>query len=747
MTYPSSCHDVLADRITHERSSNAGPQPTPHRAPRCAEMHNKRRAAFIPPRRPTARRTGSPWNGLLKICLLLAIVTIPPNLWAQAPPSEIPPPEMPPTETPPAGAVFRDAQPVTAIDVLVTLERDGLKEWAAGSAVPQQLTAQDFVITVDGAPVDVVAAAPPDEGLWHLVVYVDAPLAVPETVHWASTLLSQHLDDLLALGMVEIVVADPSPRRLLRPTQDRDEVARVLSQLALEPVGDAELQTLRDAFLQQRTADFPEMSPGELVPLLVEEERRQVRRRHDTLMLWLAERLADRRADDAPSETVSMDSMAPDRRALLYISDGFDADPQGFYGQFLDSGDSESAGSDSADNITTLPTENSDTSDPSLPLHQTLASYGWVAVPMLPPQPKLLKQGLRLGKFLIRPVGMHMQETEPKESARADQPGLRGLFQRLNQIFLGGFHATYEEHRDPDKAEAYLELALALHGQDKLEEATEAYEKALFHFSGDPRTADRQAVALAGIGDLMAELGEGLGAQRAYQKALSLDPELAEDVGQGIAFQDPAAIYATWADVTVGQVVRRGQDLRRFVDAAATRMRLTFQLGAAPSGRLLNLDVQTPERPDRWRHPTWSRSGTPEVISAARLRLALDTPGDLWLPEDDVLQFPGAEPPPIVTLQQDALGDPRVHLRHPAALPGQTAWPDDPPPAIPTRLTLAGVSESSPEIQVVHREVLLDRPLVVVDGDEALPRESLAWGLLVEDLATGSRRLRVVDRP
>lgn len=677
---------------------------------------------FIPTQRRAARRRGSPWAGLLKLCTLLAFFGLPLEALGQ---------------TLSEDAVFRDTQPVTAIDVLVTLEREGVKAWAAGRDVPQQLTAQDFALTVDGEAVDVVVAAPPDEGRWHLQIYIDAPLTAPETVHWASTLLSQHLDALLTLGVVDIVVADPSPRRLLKPTDTRDDVARVLSQLALEPMGSADLHTLRDAFLKQRADGFPELPPDELIPLLVEEERRQVQQRHDTLIAWLADGSAGNPAPDSAelgSMEPAVDTIRPDRRALLYISDGFDTDPRIFYDRFLDE--------DGEDNT---PDPSPAETDVSLPLRQTLASYGWVAVPMLPPQPELLKRGLRLGKFLIRPIGIHMQNAEPSESARADQHGLRSFLQRLNQILLGGFHATYEEHRDVDKAEAYLELARALHGQGKLEDAAAAYDKALFHFSGDPRTADQQAIALAGIGDLMAELGEGLGAQRAYQKALSLDPELAEDVGSGIAFQDPAGALQPWADATVGYVVRGRDTLRSFLDSTDTRMRLTFQLGTVPSGRLLDLDIQTPTRPDRWRYPTWSRSGTPEAVAAARLRLALGTTGDLWLSEDEVVQLPDTVPPPAVALQRDAAGRLHVQLRHPSASPGQTQWADTAPLPIHARVSMAGVSETSDSIHVIHHEVLLENPWMAVDGS-ALPSDALAWGISVEDLSTGSRRLRVLDR-
>lgn len=714
-------------------------QPTVHlRASKPVASYNRKSPACIPttPSTGPRRRRPSPWL----LATLLGSILIAPQSGAQ---------------------VFHDAQRVTAVDLLVTYERDGAQQWATGSELPKKLVPEDFTVQLDGEPVEVVAVAPPDEARWHFLVYIDAELCSQETLIWATTRLGEHLDSLLAQGHVEIVIADPLPRSLLQSTDDRAEVERVLAQLALQSKATARLQQLRDEFLLH-IAEQP--ADDRLLDLLATEELAMVAKRHDLLTTWLVDR------SSAPlGEPIA----ALDRRALLYVSDGFDTDPAAFYDQFLTPNtDSDSDSDSDSDGNSDSATEGTDHAiggdpaavdetpvevakkvparrhtDPSIPhpsrgLSQVLAAYGWVGLPMLPPEPELLTHGLRLGKFLIKPLRPYMSEADPDDSARADQHGLRGVFQRLNQLILLGVRVKYEEHRDVDKAEAYLELALALHGQDKLEDAAEAYEKALFHFSSDPRTADRQAVALAGVGDMLAELGERQAAQRAYDKALTLDPSLAEDIGTGIAFVDAARSLRPLADATVGQLLRGGRDLESFLASSPQKVRLTYQLEDLPRGTLQDVQVTSSRLTGRLLYPRWSRSGTPELVTEARLRQLLGAEPSLSALVDGEITG-GDTAAPSLQANLDASGALTLTLNRPAA-PSLPEAPESSQLPTAVRLSLASASEDG-EIHITHRRlVLTDDPRQITPGDD-LDLDDAAWVALVEDLESGSWQARMLD--
>ncbi len=67
---------------------------------------------------------------------------------------------------------------------------------------------------------------------WTQVVYIDRPLAQPETVFLATLALAKRARALAALGEVEVVVADPAPRTVLTATREARRIELVLSDLA-----------------------------------------------------------------------------------------------------------------------------------------------------------------------------------------------------------------------------------------------------------------------------------------------------------------------------------------------------------------------------------------------------------------------------------------------------------------------------------------------------------------------------------
>ena len=535
----------------------------------------------------TSQRMGS-W-------LLIGLGILSPNLAAQ----ETPEPEL-------AEPVFTETQRVTAADVLVGFDRTAMGEWVSGGEAPRKLTTEDFVVRFDDRELPVVALTRDDEAEpWHWLVWVDAELANPEAVRWALSLLGTRAKALAARGTVEVVVADPLPVQRLAPSNDAAEIDRVLADLALHPPGSDAILTLRDDFLRELEADPADddlaadrhallQTPG-LAGILADEERHILQGRHDLLLEHLSER-------SAPGP----------RKALLLVTGGFDRDPETFYTELLE----PAAG------------EPSDVRDPRVEsghtvTGRTLAAYGWTPILLLPREPELLVRGWRIGKLLIRPVGPYMPPPHPQDDEQTQAFGLRDVLRRVGQVFLFGVHAKVEERRDPDKADAYLELAEALRGQGEIVDAGESYEKALYHFANDPRTAEDQARAYAGLGEMLAAQGNLEHARGAFEAALTLEPDLAERVGASVAFEEPTAGWEEWVQIGQGALVRDRVGFDRALDALGGRWRLTFQLEGIEPGTLAPLAVELVDRPPRVTHPAWARAGTPETVTEARLRQLL----------------------------------------------------------------------------------------------------------------------------
>ncbi len=82
----------------------------------------------------------------------------------------------------------------------VTFEAEG----ASAAALNGQLE-----LRVDGTPVEIESIEEAVDG-WQTLVYIDLALTTPSSVHQLANSLLEQLDALLALGSLEIVVADPA---------------------------------------------------------------------------------------------------------------------------------------------------------------------------------------------------------------------------------------------------------------------------------------------------------------------------------------------------------------------------------------------------------------------------------------------------------------------------------------------------------------------------------------------------------
>ena len=483
---------------------------------------------------------------------------------------------------------FEDEKRITAIDLVLGFEAGAFREWATDRKVPSDLEPQSFEVFQDGEARPVVAVEPA-AGEWQIVIYFDAALTSSAGLRWAAAALAGRGDELTALGEVTIIVADPAPRMLLPPTRDRDRLNSSLSQLARFQEGLDELMALRAEAIAERRAGVE--LDAELLRAVAAEEARMVRARHDDLLLELVAR-EDQRA----------------HRVLLFASGGYDLDPDEFY-RPLNDGDSKS--------LTGAPET---LSAATQSLARTLAAYGWITVPLMPPEDDPLVEGVRIGKFRL---------TGPSATFE-DKPTTPTDWEKSNRtvFWLGG--AKLESHRKPKRAEAFLELGTALQGQGKLAEAEDALRQAIYHFAGDPRTAKRQAVAFAHLGAVLEAREETQEAHAAFRLARRLDPDVALAIGAGdseaggpiASLLEPSAPLAMVAQATSGSVVRGAKDLAEALEGLRHRVRLTYQVAGLPDGNLHELDVHYLGS-RQLIHPGWARSSTPESVAAARTRRLL----------------------------------------------------------------------------------------------------------------------------
>jgi len=483
-----------------------------------------------------------------------------------------------------------------------------------GFAGRERVTAVDLVIEAtsapspaglevaeDGQPRQVVSVERAGEAEpWRLVVWFELPLAEPEGVRWAADALAERAAELVELGAVEVVVADPEPRTVLPPARDAEALARTLAAIAQDARAGDELARLRRAVARELADAAPgDAEAAELARTAAREEERFVAERADALLV----RLVDTAAEPGVGS----------RRALLLVTSGWDLDPAAFYRARLDGGEQgegrepaggrrvrRARGPDAPDSAAgAAPPEGvaqagadgwpEGTGAATEALARTLAAYGWVTLALVPPVP-----------------------VEPEWHLR-----------RRAEVFID------QSHR-PKAGEAFLELARALAAQGEMERAVDTYRDAIHAFYDHPASAPRQAVAEAELGDLLARMERPAEAERWWRRALARDPSLAAGYpGAAAALAAPREPLATLAEATAGRVVRDDLERPRALESALAsledRVRITYQRQGAPDGGLHPVSVRLDDRGRRLPAPAWSRSGTPETVAAARLHRLLAT--------------------------------------------------------------------------------------------------------------------------
>ncbi|MEM1207111.1 MAG: tetratricopeptide repeat protein [Acidobacteriota bacterium] len=633
----------------------------------------------------------------------------------------------------PAEPTLSEEEQVTAVDLLLAFDRDRTASWAAGRGTPKDLEAADFEVRVGGAPVPVVSVEALEDSAdpaWNQVVWIDCRMTSTPQVRRAVAALQARAADLAALGTLSVVVADPAPTTVLRPTRDASDIERALSSLAVSQRCRDDVMAIRDQLARAGDgAPAPSPAPladagdrGVLARAAMATERTAVRRS----ALGMVGFLTDPQRGTRGVENV-----------LYLIHGGFDPEPQVFYGRFLGSGASAEPESPSANR----PPLSEGTAAPrsfalsAEDLGRLLGSYGWTVVTLGEGRPTAGPPGAYIGSWYFSAARPRLQGDPNPELKVERVPGQVIDSGDPWQLFLGGIRAKLRENLDPDKADGYLELGRALYGQEKYERAEESFRKALYHFGDHPRTRKRQAEVWVALGNTLAARGRSDLARRAVEEAMALDPTLAEreGIGSSSSSASRAASLERLATATVGRAVvdplasgDRGNDLDRAFEDLRRRVRLTYQVAGLPDGTLRSVEATygggTPIR-----HPGASRDGTPERVAEARLWTLLDEDLGPGLDTDRGLDV-------LAAVRFDSSSGERRGTLTPADLG------DGLSPAL--RLSMAWGQLDEPSV-VEHRRL----------GPEALDSEvDLGWpgnagwmAILVEDLDTGAWGAHLFD--
>lgn len=454
-------------------------------------------------------------------------------------------------EEEPGEPPFSDATQVLAIDRMVSLDEARLTRWGRGEKLPRDLTRDDFRVLVDGEERTVVGLEEirrrraVGEEEWRVVILVDATFSSTRTLRRGCDLVATLAEELTDLGDVTMALARPEPLRILEPTRDAGRLEEMASRLSLVTEGDDAVRAARWEWIEAGVERAPAVRASRAE---VEEVRKRLGERRDFL----------------GTEASGIEA----RRAVLWIADGFDVEPGAFYGVSADG--AERASGEGAPSWAAV-LDRGALFAPTRDFTRRLAADGWIVATLRPPKEDPFRGkawGWRIGKWKI--IGPSY-----------DFPGIL---------------AVHEAERDPELADAHLELGDQHLARGAWEDAAEAYDRAFYHYWGDPATRTRQAEAMLGLAEALQNLARDQQARRALHLASRLDPELTRRrrviddeaaVPTTAAFVAPEVPPLLLAEATSGAWVRSRDELESFLDDLRRRVRLTFQvaIGNDPTPR------------------------------------------------------------------------------------------------------------------------------------------------------------------
>ncbi len=247
-------------------------------------------------------------------------------------------------------------------------------------------------LRVDGTPVEIEGIATAEDG-WKTLVYVDLALTTPGPVYQLANALLDQLDALLAVGSLEIVIADPAARTVLPATRQRGLAREALERLSTGFDIESALVERRRLFASERQIEISrarqvQASAADRVADLeavlqqmatdaIRDEAAMRSNQIDELVTFLAAREDLRRENlraDEPDVTGTDESEGPPtadgsaRRHLVLLAEGLVTDPLSYYLDLV-----PTAGSLAVEGATM----------PGLqPVARTAAAFGWTAAPV-----------------------------------------------------------------------------------------------------------------------------------------------------------------------------------------------------------------------------------------------------------------------------------------------------------------------------------------------------------------------------
>jgi len=190
----------------------------------------------------------------------------------------------------------------------------------------EDLVGADLELTVGGAPQTLAdLGAPIKAGPWRIVLYFDRVTTGTRSLRAAADALIEQLPALVALGEVELVVAEPEPRELVPPTRSVAPLEEALAQLFVTAEGRDDLRQARARFAAREPGAGTGRPGSDAADALAAEERIALRQQDRWLGLLARPSLE-------PSETQGSAPTRPEFRAVVLVSDGYDLDPAPAYG-------------------------------------------------------------------------------------------------------------------------------------------------------------------------------------------------------------------------------------------------------------------------------------------------------------------------------------------------------------------------------------------------------------------------------
>ena len=243
----------------------------------------------------------------------------------------------------------------------------------------------ELELRVDGEEVVIDRVGRAEDG-WQTLVYVDSALTTAGPVAQLAGTLLEQLDALLALGSLEIVVADPQARTILPPTRERGLAEAALDRLATSPEATSALVERRRLFASEREIEISRARrqaagggaarEAELEAVLqqlatdaIRDEAAMRRSQIDEIVSFLAAR-EDLRRETLRAARPAADAGDPPaaRRHLVLLADGLVADPLSYYLELV-----PTAGSLAVE-AATMPSVAA--------VARTAGAFGWTAAPV-----------------------------------------------------------------------------------------------------------------------------------------------------------------------------------------------------------------------------------------------------------------------------------------------------------------------------------------------------------------------------